>query len=363
MLSLSHLSDGSLRRELVSLATIDRMTTARLLAHLAEFDTRRLHLEDGYPSLFAYCLQELRFSEDMAFKRIRVARAARRFPALLEAIAEGRMNLSCAVLLAPYLKPENVQELLAAATHKTRAEVELLLAQRFPRPDVPALLRALPFSATPGTPDEVAPGPPGPPSSGQLVPERVDQVVPCTAGPASRHEVAPGPVRAPVPPPRLAPLAPRRFALQVTIDQSTHDKLRRAQDLIGHQIPSGDVAQVLDKALDALIERLEKAKCGATSRPRRSPPPSTPNPRYVPAQVKRQVWQRDGGRCTYVSDSGRRCPGRKFLEYDHVLEVARGGAASAANIRLRCLAHNQHAAERTFGIEFMRARRESSVSP
>jgi 5-methylcytosine-specific restriction endonuclease McrA len=169
--------------------------------------------------------------------------------------------------------------------------------------------------------------------------------------------VVPEPVPATKPVTRLVPIAPRRFALQATIGQSTHDKLRRLQELLGHQVPSGDVAEVLDRAFDALLEKLERAKCAATDRPRRNPPPPSAHPRQIPAHVKRQVWARDGGRCTFVSDSGQRCLARKFLEYDHVQEVARGGRATVANIRLRCRAHNQLAAERTFGREFMRARR------
>lgn len=158
----------------------------------------------------------------------------------------------------------------------------------------------------------------------------------------------------------MAPLAPRRFALQVTIDQDTHDKLCRLQDLLGPQIPSGDVAQVLERAFDALLEKLTKAKFAATGRPRQSSPPPSNRPRYVPAAIRRQVWERDGGRCTFMSDAGQRCPARKFLEYDHVEEVARGGGATAGNLRLRCRAHNQYAAERTFGLEFMRAKREAA---
>src|SRR5207247_4630763 len=86
----------------------------------------------------------------------------------------------------------------------------------------------------------------------------------------------------------------------------------------------------------------------------------SPDPRHVPAHVKRAVWERDGGQCTFTSDSGRRCPARTRLEFDHVDEVARGGRASVAGIRLRCRAHNQYGAECTFGAEFMRHKREAA---
>ena len=342
-MSLSHLSDSTLRAKLSALVATDRSTTAQLLAHLAEFDSRRLYADDGFPSMFGYCVQCLRFSEEVAFKRIRAARAARRFPVLLDAIAEGRLHLTAVVLLAPHLKPENISELLCAATHRTKAQIEQLLAERLPQSDLRTIVRAIPT-------------PPAPvicPSPATRLPEPGREPV-CPA----QHEVDPDPPRVPPSSARVAPLAPQRFALQVTIAQETHDKLRRLQDLLGHSIPSGDVAQILDRAFDALLARVERAKCGAVDRPRRIHPKPSANPRHVPAHVKRAVWARDGGRCTFVSDSGRRCSERRFLEYDHVVEVARGGQASVGGVRLLCRTHNQLSAERTFGVEFMRARRE-----
>src|SRR5439155_20067806 len=147
--------------------------------------------------------------------------------------------------------------------------------------------------------------------------------------------------------------------LQLTMSQSTHDKLHHAQELLSHQIPSGDVAQVFDRALDALIEKLEKRKCARARRPRPSKRSSN-HPRHIPAHVRRAVWERDRGQCTFVSKAGRRCTARTLLEFDHVDEVARGGRASVAGIWLRCRAHNQTGAERTFGSEFMRRKREAA---
>jgi hypothetical protein len=339
--SLTHLDDRVLLRDLAALVARDRVTTAQLLAHLAEVDSRRLYLPAAYPSMYAYCVHELRLSEDAAYKRIQVARVARQFPAIFEAVADGRLHLTAVLLLAPYLTAENADQLLAAAAHKTKSEIEELLARRFPRSETLALVEALPASA-PSAGELSAPGqidPPGPECPGvpscQLAPERV-----------GTH-------------PRLAPVAPERFLLQLTIGQSTHDKLRYAQDLLGHALPSGDVAQVLDRALDALIEKLERRKFAATTRPRQSGRASA-NPRHIPAHVRRAVWERDGGRCTFVSQAGQRCPARKLLEFDHVEEVARGGRATVAGIRLRCRAHNQYGAECAFGAGFMRHKREAA---
>jgi len=162
------------------------------------------------------------------------------------------------------------------------------------------------------------------------------------------------------PPPRVAPLSPGRFSITFTMGQETHDKLRHAQALMRHQLPSGDVAQVFDRALDALIETLEKRKFAATSNPRPRRDGTGSNPRHIPADVKREVWERDGGQCTYVSDSGRRCEERGMLEFDHMDPVALGGQASVERIRLRCPAHNQLEAERVFGTEFMARKREEA---
>jgi hypothetical protein len=339
--SLSHVSDPELLRGLVSLLARDRATTASLLAHLAEMDSRRLYLPAAHPSMHSYCVHELRLSEDAAYKRIQAARAARRFPAIFEAVADGRLHLTAVLLLAPYLTAENADDLLAAAAHKTKSEIEGLLARRFPHSETLGLVEALPASA-PGTGELSAPGridvpgPEGPEApASQLAPERV-----------GTHA-------------RLAPVATERFLLQLTIGKNMQEKLRYAQDLLGHQLPGGDVAQVLDRALDALIEKLERRKFAATPRPRRSHQASA-DPRHIPAHVRRAVWERDGGQCTFVSDGGQRCAARRQLEFDHVQEVARGGEATVAGIRLRCRARNQYEAECTFGAEFMRHKREEA---
>jgi hypothetical protein len=170
---------------------------------------------------------------------------------------------------------------------------------------------------------------------------------------------APDPVFAPPPAPdrsKVQPLAPGRYGIQFTMGQSAHDKLCYAQNLLGHQIAPGDVAAVFERALDALIPELEKRKFAATTTPRRGPQRSRGNPRYITARLKRAVWKRDKGQCTYVSEDGKRCEACKDLQFDHVREVGRDGEPSDG-IRLRCHAHNQLTAELTFGAEFMRHKR------
>ena len=354
--SLSHLSDQALGRDLATLVARERAATADVVAHIAEFDARKLYLPAAYPSMFAYCVGELRLSEDAASKRIQAVRAARRCPAALAALAEGRVHLSGICLLAPHLTPENAAELLAAATHKTKAQIEQVVAERFPQPDLPSRVQAMSSPASVAL--RVEEHAPGHVESVPALPVAEALPVPAPAGPASESgaaapQHAPGHVgdRS-----RIAPLAPQRYALQCTLDQAGHDLLRYAQELLSHRVPSGDVADVLLCVLKAAIPQLEKEKFAASEKPRAARRPA-PGTRHVPAHVKRAVWKRDDGRCTFVGENGRRCESRHGIEFDHVQEVARGGDARASTIRLRCRAHNQYEAERTFGVEFMRQKR------
>src|SRR5438094_8149193 len=106
--SLSHLSDDALRRGLSVTVACERGGTAELLAHIAEFDARKLHLPAAYPSMYAYCVGELHLSEDAAFKRIRAARAARAFPVIFQAIADGRLHLGPSQSLRRRPRPRSV---------------------------------------------------------------------------------------------------------------------------------------------------------------------------------------------------------------------------------------------------------------
>jgi hypothetical protein len=360
----ARLSDRALLRVLAALLAKERAFTADVVACIAEVESRQLYREAGYPSMYAFCVGVLHLTEAAAYKRIEAGRAAQQFPEILCALAEGRLHLTAVVMLAPKLTPANAGELLAAATHRTKREIELLLAERFPRPDLPERIRPLApaaAEATAAAPANFANSSalPTTTSAAELAPGRVapadEQPIlgPTAPTPAP---AAPGRMKEPGPTPRVTPLAPQRFALQLTIGESTHQKLRYAQELLGHYSPTAELALVLDRALDALIAQLERAKFAATEQPRSARRPARGS-RTIPARVKRAVWKRDKGRCTFVSDSGHRCEEKTDLEFNHKLEFARGGEATVEEIELLCRAHNQFKAERTFGAEFMRHKR------
>src|SRR3990167_511144 len=126
---LGELSDREVLARVHDAVRDERVATARLIALLMELDARRLYLGEGYSSLFTYSTQVLHLSEHAAFNRIEAARAARRFPVILELLASGALHLEAVRLLAPHLTAENHGELLEAARQRSKRDVELLAAR------------------------------------------------------------------------------------------------------------------------------------------------------------------------------------------------------------------------------------------
>jgi len=233
--SISHLPREVLLHDVSVENSQDCERIAIRLAQLAEIDAQEYYRPLGYDTMFRYCVGELHFSEDSAWKRIQAAKICRRFPVLFEAVADGRLHLSAVCMLAPRLEPGNVDELLAAATHRSKSQIEQLLAERFPKPDVPTHIRALP---QPAPTLDIHPAP------GQEI-ELATGMIPAHAALASAP--APGQKLPPTRRAKVAPLAAERYALHVTIPRKTREKLRRIQDLLSHSIPSRDVAEALDR--------------------------------------------------------------------------------------------------------------------
>jgi hypothetical protein len=313
-----------------------------LIVHLAEFDARRLYEGAGYSSMFQYGRSVLRLSEDAVYNRIAAARAARRFPAILDMLATGALSPTTARLLARHLTGENQEALLAAASRLGKLAVEELLARWFPQPDVAPQIRRLPdATAAPVRPPDM----------------RVISSVSAAVAPNPTLPVT-------VPPPVAArpavvrPLAAARFEVRFTASGEMRERLREAQDLLGHAVPSGDLAQVFDRALVLLVADLKRRKYAATRRAMRVRPPNE-DARRPPAEVRRRVEERDGGRCRFVAKDGHRCGERRFLEFHHLVPRAAGGRATVDNIELRCRAHNGYEVDRFFGPGWRYSRKDA----
>jgi hypothetical protein len=338
------LNDNDLVVRVRTLARRERRATAQLVAALAEFDRRRLYLAQGCSSLFTYCTDVLHLSEHAAYTRMEVARTALRFPVVLQRLEEGSVTLTTIRRLGPVLTDSNHREVLAAAAHKKKADVERLVATLRPQPDAVTIVRKLPPPRTPGA----ARHPAAPSASSSLATTGSPPVM--TTVPPAVSDTPPPPITAPQitsPLPIISALASERYRIQFTASRAMHDKLRLAQALLRHRIPTGDPVAIFERGLDLLLADLARTKFGATLRPRPQKP-SAPRSRHIPAAVKREVWRRDDGRCAFVGAEGR-CRERGFVEFHHVVPFADGGAATPGNIELRCRAHNAYEAEQSFG--------------
>ena len=326
------LTDDELMTAIPRIAGDERLATARLVAHLAELQRRRLYLAAGYSSPYAYCREALGHSEDAAYNRLAAAEAARRYPAVLAMMADGRLSLTAVRMVAPLLREDTWQATLAEAAGKTKREIEILIARLAPKPDVPSTVRKVPVPASAQAPS--AP-----------VPERRNGVN--ADGPPS-PEPSPAKPAAAARRPIVAPLSPERYRVQFTIGEATEKKLRRLQVLLKREIPGGDPAVIFDRAITMLLASVEGRKHGATARPRAARPPGRGS-RRVPAKTRREVTPRDGEQCTFVGADGRGCTERAYLEYHHARAFAHGGGPGPENITLLCRAHNAFEGERLFG--------------
>jgi hypothetical protein len=135
MATLSSISDSDLLGRMPGLVCAERTATAEVIEHLMEIDRRRLYLDQACSSLHRYCIERLDYSEDEAFKRMRVARLAAKLPGVLEELRSGAIHLTGLFLLSVHLTEQNAEALLSEARGKSRREIEKLLARWFPRPD------------------------------------------------------------------------------------------------------------------------------------------------------------------------------------------------------------------------------------
>jgi hypothetical protein len=328
---LQSISDDELLRRLAGLMQQSRRVESDLVAHIGEVEERRLYAREASPSMFAYATEVLHLSEAEAYLRITAARAAREHPMLLVMLGDGRLHLTGIAKLAPHLTRENRDALLKRATHRSKRQIEELIAEIAPRPDAPSVMRKLPEARTLPTP--------APPSGS----DRALELRPDAVGPSP----APAPVRHAV----VQPLAPARYRVQFTATAELHDKLERLQALMRSEVSDGDLATIIEQAVTEKLERLEARRYARTKAPRKelSETDTSPSSRHIPAAVRRAVAERDGNRCRYVDKLGRRCSERDRLEFHHRHPFGFGGDHSPTNIRLMCRPHNAYLAERDYG--------------
>ncbi len=317
-LELTKLSNDALLGKIEALAETERFSLIDLLIHLGELDQRTACQNWGYPSVFVFLTRRLGYSESDAMRRIRTARAARKYPSILRMLAAGELHLVSVSLLEPLLTSENHERLLRQASRRSTRDVQRLVADISPATAEPRdQIRQLP------PPCAAAPSPPD---------------APHLESPFLDLELVP-----PSDPVAEATLTDKRVAFSFTADAQVQSWFEQARDLLRHRFPIGRMEEVFGEALRRLVTQELFAK---PSR-RKKKKPTSPGARHIPKWVQDEVWQRDAGRCSYTGPDGVRCGATAWLEYDHIIPGALGGRSDdASNIRLLCRAHNKSEAQR-----------------
>ncbi len=317
------LDDKTLLAGMRRIAGNIRAEQVRGLELLAEIEVRKAYLPQGYASLWAYCRDELKFSESVTSRWTRAMKATRRFPMILGIFGEGRISLCAVAMLADHLTDENWATVVARAEGRTKVEVLEIIAALAPQPAKKDVITARHFSGR-------------------------SELSSCPA-PALALDLTP---TRPAPRPVVTPKAPEVWRIAFDASAPTKKKLERLRELRAGKA----LDDVLGEALDALLEKIDPERRHVRRerrRERKTAPrsqktdvkataaPATPRRKAVPAATRDAVSTRDGGRCTFVAPSGRRCASRSFIDLDHIHPVAFGGGNAPENLRALCQAHHR----------------------
>lgn len=355
-MNLQQLSDAELIAALKSLVGSERRTVAAVLRHLNEMDRRRIASKSGFPSLFEYCVNELKYAHGETARRIHAARAASKYKILYRMLEQGHLSLTVVSRLAPHLKWDNYRRLIRSSVGRSTREVEALIASLNPVPAAPAerirylaIVPSVPEAETNGHIPSMPQAVPAPAAVPALEAAAVLAAASEAATPQSRSE------------PRGAP-AIRRVHFSFTGDEALLRDYERAKELSRHKWPAVKIEDVFAGALKALLAKIDPdLRARRKERARRLAVGA--RTRSIATAIKDEVWRRDGGRCSFEAH-GRKCGSRAGLQFDHIFPWSMGGSSDAANIRLLCRSHNALEARRAFGagkIDAMIAGRRSQA--
>jgi hypothetical protein len=294
---------------------------ADFLVALAEFDRQRLWIQLGHASVFYYLHRDLKLSKGAAHYRKVAAQLIQKFPEVVAPFREGKLCISSVVELARVITPENSEEVLPRFFYLSKQEAKAVAVEICPAVVVPSrdvvteVPRAEAFHL-------------GETPLAQFV-QAAPQAIPMQS----------------------EPLTPNLQRLHMTVSKQFLDKLDAARKGQGHAQSGASAEKVIDAALDLLLAQQAKRR-GEVKKPQQNPRPAK-NPGHIPAAVKRAVWARDEGKCTWPLDSGGICGSTLRLEIDHVVPRGRGGASTVDGCRLLCRSHNQLAARQVYGDDWM----------
>ena len=325
-LSFADVDDQSLAMKLQALVADEREALADFIVYLAEFDRRRLYAPAGCSSLFVWLTERLRLSNASAFRRVTAARLHARMPMVAAYLRDGRISLTKLGFLRDVLTEDNCGALLDQASTLSEKQVEELAAAR---------------------------GTVRPPPRDTIRPLAARLATPLPAAPSAEPDLfTPRPAPLDAPQPELPP-PPVRHHIAMTVGPEFMVRLGEVRAALSHSHPNATLETLFDECMTVTLAAHRRRVEAQTDRPRPRAAKPKPGSRHIPNPVRRQVWKRDGRRCTFVSSDGVRCSATGDLQLHHDHAYARGGPATEANVRVTCRMHNDYFARLEFGDDLI----------
>jgi len=311
---IRRLRSTDLLENLDSLNEKERKLKVKVLLYLREIDRRKLYLEEGFSSMFNFCVKYLKYSESTAVRRIKAERALGRSKRVINMLLSGEMTITGLSKIEPICRPENTEAILEKAAGCSCRELDILKAHYCPSEPKPEKVRPV-FVKT-------------------------ELKIKSNGGRkfTANAEAA-------------APVLEEKYRLEFSVSAETMNKIKRAKSLLSTRYPKGvKLETLLEQLLDNYLEKSDPERREANNDIKLNKLERT---RYIPQKIKDIVFKRDGGRCSFVGNNGRRCGSAWNLQYDHIVPFGKGGDNSPENLRLLCGKHNQLMTEREYGEEQM----------
>ena len=338
-------------------ASDERKLTTQVLELLFEVERRLLFAELGYSSLYDFCRKDLGYCDGSAYLRISSMHLLKMLPVeqktgVEQKIESGELTLRNLTLVKQFIgrndelthhkdsnsRPSSiVSDLIQEVSSKSKREAEKILLAKNPDAVLPSLERVRPVSATQTQITFTV--------KEEFI-EKMARVREVRAHVDAQESHA------------------QLFESLMEFYLKHKDPVLKAERS-GIRAEKEDLKQkpskIMQNASDLKQEGFENKKTASPIKTPTFPEKSVtvaaeikkPQPRFIEAKTKHEVWLRDSGCCAYVSDeTGQACHSRFGLELDHVVAFAKGGENTHSNLRLRCRTHNSLYALKTYGKFF-----------
>lgn len=402
MLSLSDRSNETLLIDIKELRRKECQYIADVVLYLAEIESRGIYRDAGYSSLFTYCHEALGYSEGSSHRRVKAAAALLKAPELYERLKSGTITLCALSEVSPVLTLENKDAVIASTEGISRRQAERVAAEfGAPRKAAREVVKIRKVSVPARPVDSL-------PLAATCSGEKPTDAVPRTEERVSvRFELSKNVWKLVEEAQEILGSVPVSKVFETTlrtfISKHRPKDVRRKRKTspverqpglasTGHKRTSGGTSPAEEKTTLSTSERKrsteftspveeksvrpstgEKILAGLTSPAKRcstvntsvnpmkstSPAEVQKRSRVISRPIKRTVYARDGGRCTFVAPDGTRCSERRALQIDHIHPFSLGGSNDESNLRLLCPSHNRLYAERVFGVMACRGKRSS----